>query len=77
VILFGLRKEVRRMGLYPVLVQELITRGQAAGALGAEGSWIPEDDLDSIGPLLSLGARPHKRWRIYEKDLIVGRTSPP
>lgn len=69
VILFGIKKEVRRMGLYPAFVHELVTRGVAAGMVKGEGSWILEDDLDSIGPLESMGARTHKRWRIYEKEL--------
>lgn len=71
VILFGIRKEVRKMGLYPAFVHELVNRGVAVGMERGEGSWILEDDLDSIGPLESMGARAHKRWRIYEKDLVV------
>lgn len=69
IILLGLRREVRRMGLYPVFVHEIISRAQRTGLERGEGSWILEDDLDSVGPLESMGARATRRWRIYEKVL--------
>lgn len=71
VILFGLKEEVRKLGLYPVFVHEAITRAIRGGAVRAEGSWILEDEMDSIAPLKSLGARVSRRWRIYEKGLGV------
>lgn len=69
VILLGVKNEVRKRGLYPAFAYEVATRGMAAGVVKAEGSWILEDDVDSIAPLESLGARPSRRWRIYEKGL--------
>lgn len=69
VILFGLTEEVRKLGLYPVFAYEVATRSAAAGVVKGEGSWILEDDVDSISPLEALGARAYRRWRIYDKDL--------
>ena len=69
VILFALKEEVRRMGLYPLFVYEILSRSRAAGMTRGEGSWILEDNADSIGPLESMGACPYRRWRIYEKAL--------
>jgi hypothetical protein len=70
IILFGLKKEVRKLGLYPVFVHEAVTRAMADGAFRGEGSWILEDDTDSVSPLESIGARPNRRWRIYDKVLV-------
>ena len=34
-----------------------------------EASWILEDNRDMLGPLETLGHRPYRRYRIYEKTL--------
>ncbi len=39
------------------------------GAVGAEASWILEDNEKLNGPLRALGAKVYRRWRIYEKGV--------
>lgn len=69
VILFGISEEARKLGLYPVFAHEAVTRAVSHGAVRGDGSWILEDNVDSISPLEAMGARQNHRWRIYDKDL--------
>ena len=68
-VLLGLTDEYRGRGLMSLFAYEAARRAQAAGARGAEASWVLESNDALNGPLASLGYDPYKRWRIYEKAL--------
>jgi len=68
VVLLGTRAKYRNRGLFSFLVQELTDRSRAMGNLGAEGSWILEDNESLTKPLAALGP-PTRRWRMFEKPL--------
>lgn len=70
VILLGVRERFRRhRGIFPFFAAELLRRARGYGALGAEASWVLEDNDALNGPLLAMGARVTKRWRIYRRPV--------
>jgi hypothetical protein len=44
---------------------------------GAEASWILEDNHRMNRPLQSIGAVPYRRWRLYERPVAGGASTPP
>ena len=69
VITLGVVPEQRKQGLELLLMHAVISQGIAAGFRACEASWILEDNFDMLGPLQTLGHRPYRRYRIYEKAL--------
>ncbi len=68
-LLLGVLPEVRRMGLYPLLMAESHRRGIARGYTRGELSWTLEDnDLINAG-IEAVGGRHSKTYRVYEKRL--------
>ena len=57
--------------ILPLFMQELLLRSRdpAFRGIGAEASWVLEDNDALIRPLTAMGAAPYKRWRIYQQDL--------
>lgn len=52
-----------------LLMNKVTSDGIDAGFGAVEASWILEDNRDMLGPLQSLGCRPYRRYRIYERPL--------
>ncbi len=50
-------------------MHEMIRRAKAWGGVGAEASWILEDNDRMNRPLVSLGAQAYRRWRIYDRPI--------
>ena len=69
IVAFGLKREYRNRGFFPLFAFEVARRAQKIGAEGAEASWILEDNESLVAPLEGMDLEPHKRWRIYEKSL--------
>ncbi len=69
VITLGVVPEQRRIGLDLMMMHEVTRCGIAAGFDACEASWILEDNRDMPGPLETMGFRPYRRYRIYEKTL--------
>jgi len=69
VITLGVVPEHRRMGIELLLMHKVIRSGLDVGFRACEASWILEDNRDMLGPLETLGHRPYRRYRIYEKPL--------
>jgi GNAT superfamily N-acetyltransferase len=71
VILLGIRERYRGQHIFPLFMQELLRRSRDPGfnGIGAEASWVLEDNDALIRPLTAMGAAPYKRWRIYQKEL--------
>ncbi|MEM7416587.1 MAG: N-acetyltransferase [Gemmatimonadota bacterium] len=69
IVLLGLRAEYRNRGLFPLFSYESARLAQETGFLGAEASWILDDNDALIAPMEAMGLRAYKRWRIYERTL--------
>src|SRR5690606_2292251 len=67
VLLLGVEPDVRRIGLYPLLIAEIHARGAARGYRRAELSWTLEDNHDVNAGIEAAGARRYKTYRLYEK----------
>jgi hypothetical protein len=68
-VLLGVLSEVRRIGLYPLLIAESYSRAVALGYIRGEMSWTLEDnDLVNAG-IEAVGGRRNKTYRLYEKPL--------
>lgn len=65
----GVVAEFRRSGIDLLLMHRVTTQGMDAGFRACEASWILEDNRDMLGPLETVGFRPYRRYRIYEKNL--------
>lgn len=72
-ILFGVLKPYRGLGVGALMVLEAIKAGLAAGFRQVEMSWMLESNQSVLLPLQrfggKLGVRLHRRWRIYERNL--------
>ena len=71
IVLLGIRERYRGQHIFPLFVQELLRRARnpSVAGIGAEASWVLEDNEGLIGPLAAMGAAPYRRWRIYQKEL--------
>jgi hypothetical protein len=69
VLLLGVLPEVRRIGLYPLLIAESHRRALAGGYRRAELSWTLEDNDAVNAGIEATGGRRHKTYRLYEKPL--------
>ena len=69
VLLLGVVPDMRRTGLYPLLIAELHRRVLARGYRRAELSWTLEDNDAVNAGIEAAGGRRHKTYRLYEKPL--------
>lgn len=70
VITMGIKKEYRKMGLETVLYthnHESIKKNPLFNHI--EMSWILESNLEMNKPLIRMGAKPYKTYRIFEKTI--------
>jgi hypothetical protein len=69
VLVLGVKKEHRTRGIFALFLDEFMRRGRAYGLTGGEASWVLDDNVLMNRPLEAIGARPYRRWRIYERPL--------
>jgi len=69
IITLGTRESSRQRGLEVLLSYQLYLHALKKGHTEAEVSWVLEDNLSAIKVLTSLGAKPYKRYCIYQKTL--------
>ena len=69
VMALGLRPEYRARGILPLFAWEGYRRGREAGELGAEASWILEDNAPMNRPMVAMGTNVYRRWRIYDRGI--------
>lgn len=72
VMVLGVKPQYRTRGIFALFLDELMKRGREFGVTGAECSWVLEDNLLMNRPLEAMGARPYRRWRIYERAVGGG-----
>lgn len=68
-ITLGVVPELRGTGVDAVLLERLIAQGLAAGYPRCEASWILEDNVAMLRPLITAGGREYRRYRVYETGL--------
>lgn len=70
VITLGLKQKFRKSGLETILYTKSQTMIQNTKMKEVEMSWILEDNINMNRPLILMGAKPYKRYRIFEKSLV-------
>jgi hypothetical protein len=66
IVALGILKEYRHSGLDVILYRDMFMDGYAKGYHVGEASWVLEDNVAMIRPLEYMGARPYKRYRLYQ-----------
>jgi hypothetical protein len=69
VFVLGTREAYRSRSILPLFTYEIMRRGQALGGVGAEASWLLEDNHLIVKPMRTMGATDRMRWRVYERTL--------
>jgi GNAT superfamily N-acetyltransferase len=69
VMVLGVKREFRTRGIFALFLDEFFRRARRYGLVGGEASWVLEDNVRMNRPLETIGARPYRRWRIYERPL--------
>lgn len=68
-MILGAKPEYRNSGIFALFMHEVIRRAKEWGGIGGEASWILEDNDRMNRPLVSLGAKAYRRWRIYDRPI--------
>lgn len=68
-MILGAKPEYRNRGIFALFMHEVIRRAKDWGGIGGEASWILEDNDRMNRPLVSLGAKAYRRWRIYDRPI--------
>jgi GNAT superfamily N-acetyltransferase len=66
-LLLGVLPEVRRIGLYPLLIAEARERTVRRGYTRAEVGWTLEDNALVNAGIEAVGGRRYRTYRLYEK----------
>ena len=69
VFALGTKVAFRSRSILALFTHEIMRRGRALGGVGAEASWLLEDNQLIVKPMRSMGATERMRWRIYERKL--------
>jgi hypothetical protein len=69
VMLLGVKQSFQKRGLEGLLYIETFKRGIAKGFVGAECSWILEDNILMQRGIEAMGGKLYKTYRIYEANL--------
>jgi GNAT superfamily N-acetyltransferase len=72
IILLGVKPEYRSRSIFQLFAHEVFRRGREFGAVGAEASWILEDNALILRPLEAMGAKEYRRWRVYDRAIPSG-----
>jgi GNAT superfamily N-acetyltransferase len=67
VVALGTRREFRRRGLEAMMFAETLRKARELGFVGAEASWILEDNVPLLRLLEAFAANPYKTYRVYER----------
>ena len=66
VMALGVKGKFRTRSILAVFTHEVMRRGLAMGKIGAEASWLLEDNQLIVKPMRAMGARERMQWRVYE-----------
>ncbi|UCF70399.1 MAG: N-acetyltransferase [candidate division WOR-3 bacterium] len=65
-VIMGVRKEFRKLGLESFLYLESFKAGKRLGYKGGELSWTLEDNHEVNNGIKKMGGKLYKQWRIYQ-----------
>jgi ribosomal protein S18 acetylase RimI-like enzyme len=65
----GVSPQHRGRGIDAALIHAVVVAGIEHGIHSAECGWVLEDNEAMLKPLAGIGARPFRRYRIYERPL--------
>jgi hypothetical protein len=68
VMALGVKGSFRSRSILALFTHEVMRRGLAMGKIGAEASWLLEDNQLIVKPMRAMGARERMRWRVYEGE---------
>jgi hypothetical protein len=68
VMALGVKREFRTRSILALFTREVMRRGLAMGKIGAEASWLLEDNQLIVKPMQAMGARERMRWRVYDRS---------
>lgn len=68
-ILLGVKPKFRSRSIFQLFMHEVFRRGHEYNAIGAEASWVLEDNVLMTKPLEAIGAKAYRRWRVYDRAL--------
>jgi len=74
VMALGVKPEFRSRSILALFTHEIMRRGRSQGRVGAEASWLLEDNHLIVKPMRAMGATERMRWRLYER--AVGAVVP-
>ena len=69
VMALGIKPAYRGLGILALFTREIARRGIAVNGIGAEASWLLEDNTLIVKPMRAMGARDRMRWRLYERPI--------
>jgi hypothetical protein len=69
IMILGAKAEYRNRGIFALFANEMFRRGKEIDGVGAEASWILEDNDRLNKPLEAMGAKEYRRWRIYDRPI--------
>ena len=69
VLTMGVVHKYQKLGLDAIFFVDIYRAGQRNGYHSAELSWILEDNTLMVKAADNMGAKPYKRYRIYDKSL--------
>ena len=69
IMILGAKAEYRNRGIFALFANEMFRRGKEIDAVGAEASWILDDNDRLNKPLEAMGAKEYRRWRIYDRTI--------
>jgi hypothetical protein len=72
VMALGVKREHRTRSVFALFAHELVRRARAAGMVGAEASWVLDDNHLMNRPMRAMGGTPYRRWRLYERAVAAG-----
>jgi len=69
VLSMGVHEDYRNRGIDLAMYYYAYKRGVPRGYLGAEMSWVEEDNVSMSNTAVKLGGKPYRKYRIYQMDL--------
>jgi hypothetical protein len=69
VMALGVKGAFRSRSILALFTNEIMRRGRALNGVGAEASWLLEDNTLIVKPLRAAGATDRMRWRIYDRAI--------
>lgn len=74
VVALGIKKKFQHLGIGTLFYQRYLDQHRERGYVAAEMSWILESNEAMNRPILMMGSKHYKTYRMYEKELAPSHT---